>query len=88
MWKSRQAKQIKTERLLLLLISRNYDYIRCLRTVTPGVLHAPRCDRQKPPNLTRPFAEPLHSSISHATAFSSSDTVQAKEEYGLEGVKS
>jgi hypothetical protein len=36
---SRQTKQIKTERLLLLLISRTYIHIRCLRTVTPRVLH-------------------------------------------------
>jgi hypothetical protein len=40
-----------------------------------------------PPDLTRPFARPLPSPVSCATAFSSSVTIQAREECGLEAVK-
>jgi hypothetical protein len=48
---------------------------------------APWRDRQRPPDLTRPFAGPLPLLVSRATAFSSSVIVQAREERELEREK-
>jgi hypothetical protein len=45
---SRQTKQIKIERLLFLLISRTYVHIRCLCTVTPGVLQPSPLKESRP----------------------------------------